>query len=584
MSDDRAKEKATGLTPSMHSKNAQRDRTSESGALQFSSQQWLNAPVNGPSLSPSPPPAHPNPRGSDLAPHPKKKHRFPFHFNQRLPFPVEISYRPVRARAHYVPDQQYSVIRLDNGTTLKCYSNEPDIQDVLIPPPNVDPTIGTRAQGLTSADATDKLVRDASELLASYKNTHKVSLLHFLRLPEVLVVSVCIMVLLFCVVYQMIALSTFSLHHVIDIFIHIALLTLLLIGSAFLYLREKWLDASELEERIEDVIATVKESGLNCVQVLILLLFLCVNYVTQCSPQKINIPPAASVSLSRVVRDGVVRVVPSTLLVEGDIVEMLYGENAPCRMKYVYVGKNNGPVLSDDESMTSINTTDAPPPDRRKDYILEANSVLQPALFGMPPDPLLKSESLISHGRFQFMVLETPLLKNISQACTIRRPASLFHSQCAVWRRFITFRVLPAVFIVSVIVNAAVFGVNYSQITASSTKIMSADIAWIYYFFLAQVNCVIASLPLIFPLIWLIIRSYGNALILTLFEALQNSKTDFEDKANVDEFDEEAPPPIKELALDRRMSLLPNLLLMLYKEFLYRGHLFHFFQILGSRQ
>ena len=46
----------------------------------------------------------------------------------------------------------------------------------------------------------------------------------------------------------------------------------------------------------------------------------------------------------------------------------------------------------------------------------------------------------------------------------------------------------------------------------------------------------------------LIGKSYANAYILTLFDALQSSKTDFEDKEDVDEFDA-APAPTKDFTL-----------------------------------
>ncbi|CAG8829222.1 21491_t:CDS:2, partial [Dentiscutata erythropus] len=49
--------------------------------------------------------------------------------------------------------------------------------------------------------------------------------------------------------------------------------------------------------------------------------------------QEIKIPFVPSLTFAKVVRDGVVRNFPTPLLVEGDIVEMLYGDKAPCKIK-----------------------------------------------------------------------------------------------------------------------------------------------------------------------------------------------------------------------------------------------------------
>jgi len=65
-----------------------------------------------------------------------------------------------------------------------------------------------------------------------------------------------------------------------------------------------------------------------------------------------------------------------------------------------------------------------------------------------------------------------------------------------------------------------------------------------------QLYAILPMLPLAFLILWIIVRSLANATILVLFEALQISKTEYEDEG-VDEFDAEAPPPTKNVHLDR---------------------------------
>lgn len=54
------------------------------------------------------------------------------------------------------------------------------------------------------------------------------------------------------------------------------------------------------------------------------------------------------------------------------------------------------------------------------------------------------------------------------------------------------------------------------------------------------------------PLLKLVYDIYGNARLLSLVEVLQKSKTPYLESDEVDEFDEEAPPPTKDIYLDLR--------------------------------
>ncbi|CAH1769093.1 13332_t:CDS:2, partial [Entrophospora sp. SA101] len=52
-------------------------------------------------------------------------------------------------------------------------------------------------------------------------------------------------------------------------------------------------------------------------------------------PFNIKIPFVPSLTEAKVVHDGLVHSFPSALLVEGDVIEMIYGDIAPCRIKVI---------------------------------------------------------------------------------------------------------------------------------------------------------------------------------------------------------------------------------------------------------
>jgi hypothetical protein len=67
------------------------------------------------------------------------------------------------------------------------------------------------------------------------------------------------------------------------------------------------------------------------------------------------------------------------------------------------------------------------------------------------------------------------------------------------------------------------------------------------YFLLQQTYVIMPLLPATIIPLWIIVRTFGNARLLLLYDQLEQSTTPFDDSNGVDEFDAEAPAPVKEV-------------------------------------
>lgn len=238
-------------------------------------------------------------------------------------------------------------------------------------------------------------------------------------------------------------------------------------------------------------------------------------------------------SVAKVVRDGVVRIFPVNLLVEGDVVEMIYGDVAPGRMKYIY----QRPF--DDTS------PDTPSLLNQREYYLAEDQAFKPSFFGVPPPPGLMEEYLGCRGRHQFLLLENPLEDNMRTALSQTRPKTVLVNEARVLFHVLYDRLIWIFLALGFIINLLVFGLKeyrHHQDTMGLEQLVE-QVFWLPFL------AILPLLPLCVPGLWLIARSLGNAQLLILFEALQISKTEYEDDDEVDEFDAEAPPPTKDMEL-----------------------------------
>ncbi|KAJ3071154.1 hypothetical protein HDU98_005730 [Podochytrium sp. JEL0797] len=288
-----------------------------------------------------------------------------------------------------------------------------------------------------------------------------------------------------------------------------AMLLLVLVLNAALVRREWRLARVELCDRIGTVIDGLEKASENLGAGL--GLGLADNHL----PTNI-----ASVTVARVLVDDVVCYAPFNLLLEGDIVQLAFGDKAPAKAQYC-------------SQTGEINT--------RIPAVLERGQLLKPATFSVDAD-VLQSESRATRGQFYFKLLETPLVDTLHSVLHSKRPDSVIYHQLHIIITTITTRVIWFVLGASFVAN--VFRYAFTANTNHKRKQEAVEQLFSLPFF-----AVLPLMPLSLPFICLVARSFGNAQIICLHEALQNSKEDFKDEENIDDFDA-APPPTKEVQTD----------------------------------
>eukprot|EP00842_Homolaphlyctis_polyrhiza_P000785 jgi/Hompol1/1707/HPOL_005693-RA len=227
-----------------------------------------------------------------------------------------------------------------------------------------------------------------------------------------------------------------------------------------------------------------------------------------------------TVSIIRVVRDATVRLLPSNLLVEDDVILLAFGDTAPCRILFMF-------ATSPAEQIR-----------------MESGQLFKPDLFSSITDPHRAQQAfgISTNGAYYFKVTETPIRNIVAAALDSKRPETVIAHQLALIDHIFLSRVIWIALFASLIVNALRF-------TLINTSTIQLRVSQAYEMLVnLQIYLLFPLIPLSYPTLSLVARSYGNAQIVSLFEALQSSKTAFEDKEDVDEFDA-APAPTKDIAV-----------------------------------
>ncbi|KAJ3296230.1 hypothetical protein HK104_001843 [Borealophlyctis nickersoniae] len=360
---------------------------------------------------------------------------------------------------------------------------------------------------LSSEEALRRLLATADEILAEHRKTalEKLSIWTSIFRTISIVTLVLALALIAYYVHAVIVSSPYQ-HRATGALVEGCLLIAIVLWNIWLHRREARLTATEMVMRIQSIVDEVRQNGIN-------------------HKQDLRIPTAIpTVSVTRVIRDRAIYTIPFNLLVEDDVIQLAYGDIAPCRIQYVY------------------SHFDIAPGQAAPQYFLEKGEIFKPSLFGTPTDPVVFRRATLNEGQFHFRVTETPLRDMLKAALNFKRPETVLAQQLNVLKVMFSRRGLWIVLAMALVINALRYGIpaaSNPQRRDQATEMLLA----------LPVYAVLPLLPLMLPTLILVARTYGNAHILSTFDALQISKTQFEDTESVDEFDA-APPPMKDLGVD----------------------------------
>ncbi|KAJ1674927.1 hypothetical protein EV182_002280, partial [Spiromyces aspiralis] len=257
---------------------------------------------------------------------------------------------------------------------------------------------------------------------------------------------------------------------------------------------------------------------------------------------KLNTPMIPTVTAYHTLRDGTWVVVPTLMLVKGDIIALGYGERVPCSIKLV---KDFDDSSSGDGGHGE------------HEFTLKRGQMFSPAVCsswrflqdvsapsGGKGEAGLKRKGQ-PDGRTRFRVLETPLQSHLSKVLheESQRHQTVLQNQILVVSRLLYQYVLPTTAVGAFVINFVRFivtDVAQRQMRRMAIETIVGSVVHIVFPFAASMSLV---------WLWYLARHYANAHTLMLFEALQRSKTDFTDDADIDEFDVEAPAPTKDVVV-----------------------------------
>ncbi|KAI8873633.1 hypothetical protein GQ42DRAFT_152597 [Ramicandelaber brevisporus] len=227
---------------------------------------------------------------------------------------------------------------------------------------------------------------------------------------------------------------------------------------------------------------------------------------------------------------------PTLLLAEGDIVDLGIGDTVPCE----------GVLLTESEGSATVDSDGMP---------LAPSAILTAAHIA-----LLEAQGNNSHpvkraGRYAFALRATPLRQFLFDALTYRgKPAPTFVGQARVLSAHHAYYIIPAALIISLVIVIVRYIVEY--VAPNANREVGVELLLSY-----PAAVVLPLLPFQYALLALLARTYTAAYMHELYTALMQSTTEYEDAEEIDEFDVEAPPPVKSVSVSawrvaRRMAQL----------------------------
>ncbi|KAG0369933.1 hypothetical protein BGX24_002228, partial [Mortierella sp. AD032] len=378
--------------------------------------------------------------------------------------------------------------------------------------------------GITTDEAITKLIDVAIEVLDQY-HTPATNMQHFVKyvtsVPSITTI-VAILGLVIFYIYGTLNASPRQ-FRLTGAIVEIAILAVIFIWNAFIHRRDLQLRGREVKDRVQGVILELE--------------------IIRVQPgQELKIPSIPSVSTVRVIRSGIVRTLPSNLIVKGDLIEMVFGDTAPCNVLCT-LSKHGIESTSQTQHLHHHHHHHRHSHPRKssptREFFLSRREIFKPSLFGSSPSEGWQKRHHELKGRYTFEVLETPLEQILHTALDpTPRPNSLIQKQLLVISRIIFFKVLLAIALLALAINLLRYVLKEVLQLHHPTQGPEQLLALPIY-------AALPLLPLSLPTLLQISKAFTNATILVLFNTLQISKTEFEDEKDVDEFDVEAPPPTK---------------------------------------
>ncbi|XP_070186267.1 transmembrane protein 94-like isoform X2 [Littorina saxatilis] len=206
----------------------------------------------------------------------------------------------------------------------------------------------------------------------------------------------------------------------------------------------------------------------------------------------LNTPMSPCISLQWTLRDGQLVNLPQSLLVKGDIIHLRPGHKAPARCEE---------IEPDHEGLTCpLQQGDVYAPEQD---VSEGEGAVGPK--GRKP---LKPKP--------FRILDSPVAENFRLVLSgqVERPLSVLTNECHrvvyVW---LTQRLLPACVLLVLLINA----LRFVYLPDSSGH-------WTEMFLVLPVHAILPLVPLTFPLLWIIVNTYGQVRILAAFHVAKTFK------------------------------------------------------------
>lgn len=281
-----------------------------------------------------------------------------------------------------------------------------------------------------------------------------------------------------------------------DLLIQGLLLLLIVALNYLLHVRETGLAQGEMDARIQHTLQELEKCRSQDRVSSKVAFFIQESAFNTCS----------SIAMSRVVRPGQPEWIPSNLLVENDHILLAFGESAPAHVRYTL-----------DPALDPLD--------------LKRGHVLNPTFFAHHKPQASSSQG--ENGLFEFIVVKAPLAELIEQASKVGRPESMIAQYFTHIHRIANY-----ILILNLVVSGVALSVRF--------VIDKHPIDQVHLVFLYTLTSLLPLLPIAFPVLILVARTYANSLIIALFDGLQRSKTEFRDMDDVDEFDA-VPAPTKDI-------------------------------------